>query len=97
MNEQIMPHVIAQSVFPLRKDAIKTACKQMSHSTSFTSGKSSVSTASYLLEKLSLEKSILRNIRLYISLYFILPVSDVLLFFVCLNKSFMKQVMTATV
>ncbi len=53
----------------------------MSRSISFTSGKSSVSTVRYLLEKWSLEKSILRNIRLYASLYFneYLPVSYVLI------------------
>ncbi len=28
MNEQIMLHVITQSVFQLWKDVIKTACKQ---------------------------------------------------------------------
>ncbi len=50
----------------------------MSRSISFTSGKSSVSTARYLLEKLSVVKIILRNIRLYF-IIFTLPVSDVLI------------------
>ncbi len=49
----------------------------MSRSISFTSGKSSVSTAYYLLEKWILEKSILRNID-YILIILYLPVSDVL-------------------
>ncbi len=42
----------------------------MSHTISFTSDKSSVSTARYLLEKLSLVLSILWNIRL--GLYFVI-------------------------
>ncbi len=40
MNEHLMPHVIAQSVFQPWKDVTY----KMSHSISFTSGKSLVST-----------------------------------------------------
>ncbi len=63
-----------RSMFQLRKDVNKTACKQ----NLFTSDKSSVMTARYLLEKLSLEKSSSQNIVLYF-IIFTLPVSVVLI------------------
>ncbi len=68
MNEQIMPRVITQTVFQLQKDVIKTACKQCHAAFNLPS----VSTDRYLLQKWSLETSILRNIRLYT--HYILPV-----------------------
>ncbi len=61
MNEHLMLHVIAQSVFQLWKDVNKTACKQ---------NVIKVSTARYLLEKWSLVKSINSKILDYILIIF---------------------------
>ncbi len=76
MNEHLTAHVIAQLVSQPWKDVIKTARKQSNHTQFITSGKSSVSTARYLLEKWSLVKSEILD---YTSLYLTLPVSDVLI------------------
>ncbi len=54
MNDHRTPQVIAQLVFQPFKDVIKTAFFE-----------TAVSIACYLLEKWSLVKSILLNIRLY--------------------------------
>ncbi len=65
MNEHLMPHVIARSVFHSQKDVIKMAWKQNVTQHFINSGKSSVSTARQFTREMKSREEHFANIRLH--------------------------------